>query len=117
LLMSGLTENDQTVMSAHDWLQVATLNGARALCLADQIGSLMPGKWADLCCIDLDRAHTQPVYDPAAHLVYAVSRDQVTDVWVAGRALLEAGALTELNLTDVVRRAQAWQARISGAQA
>jgi 5-methylthioadenosine/S-adenosylhomocysteine deaminase len=117
LLMSGLAQNDQPPMSAHDWLQVATLNGARALCLADQIGSLIAGKWADLCCVDLDRPQTQPVYDPAAHLVYAVSRDQVTDVWVAGRALLEAGTLTQLDLADVVRRAQAWQARISGSHA
>lgn len=103
--------------SAHEWLEVATLNGARALGLADQIGSLVPGKWADACCIDLHRAHTQPVYDPVAHLVYAVSRDQVSDVWVAGRALLRDGKLTQLDIDDIVRRARLWQARISGSAA
>jgi 5-methylthioadenosine/S-adenosylhomocysteine deaminase len=102
-------------ISAHEWLKVATLNGARALGLADHIGSLVPGKWADLCCIDLRRPQTQPVHDPAAHLVYGVSRDQVSDVWVAGRVLLASGAVTQLDLEDVLRRAELWRDRISGA--
>jgi len=114
LLANGTARPGEPAMSAHDWLNVATLAGARALCLADQIGSLVPGKWADLCCIDLNRPHTQPVHDPAAQILYAVSRDQVSDVWVAGRALLENGTLTQLDVADVMRRAQLWQARISG---
>ena len=100
-------------MSAHDWLQVATLNAARALGLGDVIGSITPGKWADLCCIDLARAHTQPVYDPAAQIVYAASRDQVTDVWVAGRALVANGALTCMDINDVMERAARWRERIA----
>lgn len=70
-------------------LQMATLNGARALGLQDRVGSLLPGKEADLICVDLSRAATQPVYAPISQLVYACSRDQVTDVWVAGQHLLE----------------------------
>jgi len=101
-------------IGVHDWLQIATLNGARALGLADVIGSLIEGKWADLCCIDLARAHTQPVYDPLAHLVYSVSRDQVTDVWVAGRALVAEGQLTHMDLEDILQRAGNWQQRIAG---
>ena len=108
--------DDIPPMNAHDWLQVATLNGARALGLGDSIGSLLPGKWADLCCIDLARPQTQPLHDLAAQIVYAVSRDQVCDVWVAGRALLSQGQLTTINIDDVLRRAQLWQQRISGAQ-
>ena len=117
LLASGTARDNEAAMNAHDWLQIATLNGARALCLADQIGSIVPDKWADLCCIDLNRPHTQPVHDPAAHIVYAASRDQVSDVWVAGRPLLENGRLTQLDADDVVRRAQLWHARISGSNA
>ncbi len=101
-------------MTAHDWLQIATLNGARALGMGDAIGSLLPDKWADLCCIDLARAHTQPVYDVASQIVYAVSREQVSDVWVAGRALVWQGQLTHIDLDDVLRRARRWQQRISG---
>jgi 5-methylthioadenosine/S-adenosylhomocysteine deaminase len=101
-------------MGAHDWLQVATLHGARALGMGDAIGSLLPGKWADLCCIDLNRAHTQPVYDAAAQILYAASREQVSDVWVAGRALVTQGQLTHIDLEDVLRRAQRWRQRIGG---
>lgn len=116
LLASGTAAAGAPAMQAHDWLRIATLNGARALCLADQIGSLQPGKWADVCCVDLHRAHTQPVHDPAAQLVYSASREQVTDVWVAGRALLEDRALTHLDLEDLLRRTHLWQTRISTAQ-
>lgn len=114
LLANGTSQPDDAAITAHEWLQMATLNGARALCLSDQIGSLVPDKWADLCCIDLQRPHTQPVYDPAVQLVYSASRDQVTDVWVAGRALLEDGTLTQIDAADAMRRAQLWQSRISG---
>jgi 5-methylthioadenosine/S-adenosylhomocysteine deaminase len=100
--------------TAHGWLQAATLNGARALGLSEVIGSLTAGKWADLCCIDLRRPHTQPVYDAAAQIVFAASRDQVSDVWVAGRALVRDGELTHLDLDDVLRRAAGWRDRISG---
>ncbi len=113
LLASGLFP-DATQISAHDWLRSATLNGARALGMGELIGSLVPGKWADMCCVDLGRAHTQPVYDPAAQLLFAASRDQVSDVWVAGRALLRTGQLTQMDLPDVLNRAERWRDRISG---
>ncbi len=100
-------------LDPHDILAMATLNGARALGLAAETGSLVVGKWADLCCIDLAHPHTQPVYDPAAHIVYAVSRDQVDDVWVAGRHLLNAGALTRMDLRSLLRLAQQWGQRIA----
>jgi 5-methylthioadenosine/S-adenosylhomocysteine deaminase len=111
LTARGLTPTPSPI-PAHDWLRAATLGGARALGLAEVTGSLVPGKWADLCCIDLARAHTQPVYDPAAQLLFAASRDQVSDVWVAGRQLVQDGHLTHLDLEEVLRRAQYWHARI-----
>jgi 5-methylthioadenosine/S-adenosylhomocysteine deaminase len=116
LIANGTRRPDDGDIGAHEWLKVATLNGARALGLADHVGSLVPGKWADLCCIDLRRPQTQPAHNPAAHVVYAASRDQVSDVWVAGRALLSGGALTHIDLNDVLRRAEQWRERISGAR-
>jgi len=101
-----------TPVDAHEWLRTATLNGARALGLGEAIGSLLPDKWADLCCIDLARPHTQPVYDPASHLVFAASREQVSDVWVAGRMLVRDGQLTHLDMVDVLNRADRWRQRI-----
>lgn len=113
LLASGLFPGAPQI-TAHEWLQAATLNGARALGLGEHAGSLVAGKWADMCCIDLGRPHTQPVYDPAAQIVYAASRDQVSDVWVAGRALVRESRLTRLDIDDVLRRAQRWRDRIAG---
>lgn len=100
-------------IEAHEWLRFATLNGARALGLGEVIGSLTPGKLADLCCIDLARPHTQPVYDVAAHIVFAASRDQVSDVWVAGRALVSESRLTRLDEADLLARAERWRTRIT----
>ena len=115
LLASGLGSDAQgAALNAHDWLQIATLNGARALGQSEAFGSIVPNKWADLCCIDLQRPHTQPVHDPASQVIYAASRDQVSDVWVAGRALVADGMLTQLDLADVLRRAHLWHERISG---
>lgn len=101
-----------TPVDAHEWLRTATLNGARALGLGEAIGSLLPDKWADLCCVDLARPHTQPTYDPASQLVFAASREQVTDVWVAGRMLVRDRQLTHLDIDDVLSRAERWRQRI-----
>jgi 5-methylthioadenosine/S-adenosylhomocysteine deaminase len=102
-----------TPVEPHQWLQTATLNGARALGLGESIGSIVPGKWADLCCIDLARPHTQPTYDPAAQIVYAAAREQVTDVWVAGRMLVRDRQLTHLDIDAVLQRAELWRQRIA----
>ena len=74
---------------------MATLNGARALGLADQVGSIESGKWADLATIDLTRLNSQPVYDPISQIVYAIHSNQVRDVWVAGRHQVENGELLQ----------------------
>lgn len=113
LLARGTACAQDVQIGAHEWLRAATLNGARALGLGETTGSLIPGKWADLCCIDLSVPHTQPVYDTAAQIVFAASRDQVSDVWVAGRALLSESRLTRLDVRDLLQRAQAWRERIS----
>src|SRR5215831_1943035 len=88
-------------VSAHAWLRMATLNGARSLNVADSIGSITSGKWADLCCVDLDDLHTQPVHDPAAAVVYAANRGNVSDVWVAGRQLVSDRKLTRYDTTGI----------------
>jgi 5-methylthioadenosine/S-adenosylhomocysteine deaminase len=104
-------------LPAEQALAMATLNGARALGLGDEIGSIEPGKWADLCCVNLEQPATWPVYDPVAQLVYACSREQVEDVWVAGRRMVADGRLTRLDAGVVVARAGAWRDRIAGVPA
>lgn len=111
-LLAKTVANDATVLPAHAALRMATLNGARAFGLDDRIGSLVPGKAADLIAIDLSALATQPVYDPASQIVYAASRDQVTHVWVAGRPLLRERALLSIDAEAVRANAQQWCQRI-----
>ncbi len=96
------------VLPAAAVLAAATLQGARALGLGDRTGSLIPGKAADITCVDLNRAATQPVHCPVSQLVYAASRDQVTDVWVGGEHLLVDGQPTRADVDSILGRAAAW---------
>ncbi len=112
LLAKGVA-NDATAITAADALAMATINGARALGLADEIGSLEPGKWADLICVDLGAPASQPVYNPISQLVYTVGRDQVSDVWVGGYCVLAERRLSNDNEIDILERAAAWQRRIN----
>ena len=113
-LLAKVESGDAAAVTAAQALEMATLGSARALKLDSVIGSIEPGKWADLASIDLGRLNSQPVYDPVSQLVYAVSSDQVSDVWVAGRQLLESGELTHMSIADVSARAREWRERIAG---
>jgi 5-methylthioadenosine/S-adenosylhomocysteine deaminase len=101
-----------TKVNAYQWLRIATLNGARSLNLADAIGSVTPGKWADLCCLNLNDVHTQPLYDVAAAVIYSANRSNVSDVWIAGRQLLSDYKLTRYDTAAILSRTQKWQQRI-----
>lgn len=93
-------------------LKMATINGARALGLADEIGSLVAGKSADMICVELTEAAVRPVLNPLSQLVYCVGREHVTDVWVAGEHLLAGGSLTRMDLEPILDRADQWGERI-----
>jgi len=97
---------------ASDLLRMATLEGARTLGLGESTGSLVPGKWADLCCIDLRVPRSWPVHDVATAVIYAASSQQVTDTWVAGRRLLAEGRLRTIDESAALARAEEWSARI-----
>ena len=99
-------------LPAHDALHIATLGGARALGLGEEIGSIECGKAADLVAVDLDRTETQPVYDPISQLVYAAGREAVTHVWVAGQPQLVDRELTQLDIEEIKANAVEWGKRI-----
>ncbi len=105
--------NDAAALPAHSVLRMATLNGARALGMGDETGSLAAGKWADIAAVDLGTLETQPLYHPVSQLVYAASRNQVSDVWVAGQHLLRNRELTQLETRELIQRAHGWQTRIA----
>lgn len=95
-------------LASHEILHLATLGGARALGLSEATGSLLPGKWADLCCIDLTSHRTQPVMDVPLQTLHFAGSDQVTDVWVAGRGVLVSGHLVGLDLAGTLSRISRW---------
>ncbi|WP_440995937.1 TRZ/ATZ family hydrolase [Arhodomonas sp. SL1] len=111
MLAKGVAR-DPAALPAARALHAATLGGARALGLADRIGSLTPGKEADMISIRLDGLVSEPVYHPLSQVVYASTRDQVRDTWVAGRHLLHDGVLTGIDEAALIRRAREWRATI-----
>jgi len=111
LLAAGVSGKPGAVSST-DLLRLATLEGARALGLGDCTGSLAPGKWADLCCIDLSAARSRPVHDVVATIVYACNSSQVTDTWVAGRHLFGDGTLFYIDEARLDDCAESWRRRL-----
>ena len=112
LLAKGLA-NDASALPAAQALRMATLNGAIALGIDDQTGSIEPGKAADLTAVDLGDPETQPVYHPVSQLVYATGRDKVSDVWVAGKQLLRNKALTTMDTEEILSCTREWRNRIA----
>jgi 5-methylthioadenosine/S-adenosylhomocysteine deaminase len=111
LLAKGVAD-DARALPAAQALEMATLNGARALGLDDEIGSLEVGKAADIAAIDLGQPETEPVYNPISQIVYAAGRHQVSDVWVAGEQLLRDHELTSLDLAEITSAAALWGEKI-----
>ena len=116
LVSAGVAASPGELVAA-DLLRMATLDGASALGLGEVTGSLVAGKWADLCCIDLRAARSWPVHDVATAVVYAASSQQVTDTWVAGRRLLGDGRLLLMDESAVLARAEAWRVRLDATAA
>jgi 5-methylthioadenosine/S-adenosylhomocysteine deaminase len=112
LLAKGAS-GDASVVSAPEALEMATLECARALGLDHRIGSIVPGKAADLAAVELSSLETLPCFDPVSHIVYAAGREHVTDVWVEGQARLRDRALVGLDEEDLRDKARWWQKRLS----
>ncbi|HIC35628.1 MAG TPA: TRZ/ATZ family hydrolase, partial [Gammaproteobacteria bacterium] len=94
-------------------LESATLGGARALGLEAEIGSIEPGKAADLIAIDIDSPSLQPLFDAHAQLIHTSAANQVSHTWVEGRLLYENGSYKGLDVNEVIAIAQTWRDKIS----
>jgi 5-methylthioadenosine/S-adenosylhomocysteine deaminase len=103
------------VMPARQALELATRRGAEALGLGDRIGSLEPGKQADLITIAMDGARQTPLFDAISHLVYVTRGDDVRNTIVAGRILMRDRKVRSLNETVVLREARAMADRVRAA--
>ncbi|WP_455209784.1 TRZ/ATZ family hydrolase [Kaarinaea lacus] len=114
-LLAKAVSGEANALPAADALRMATINGAKALGLDNNIGSLEAGKAADMVAIQLDEIATQPVYNALSQIIYAASRHQITDVWVAGKQLLKNRTLTTLDEKTVVHKARTWAEKIYAA--
>jgi 5-methylthioadenosine/S-adenosylhomocysteine deaminase len=112
LLAKGASQ-DAEALAAHATLAAATLGGARALGLDANIGSLLPGKAADLCAVRLDEWLMQPCFDPASHLVYATGREQVSHTWVAGKLVMNNGVPVQIGISELLDLAGLWHTRLT----
>lgn len=110
--LGKMTANDPKALSADTALKMATIHGAKALGIDHLTGSLEPGKAADFIAIDLEQIETQPLYHPLSQVVYAASRNQVTDVWIAGKHLLKDRKLTTLDEKELLIKAKTWRKKI-----
>jgi 5-methylthioadenosine/S-adenosylhomocysteine deaminase len=97
---------DPTVMDAFTVLKMATLSGAKALGMAERIGSLEAGKKADVIVVDTRKPHLTPMYNPYSHLVYAAKGSDVSHSVINGRLVMEDRKLLTLDLGEVLGRAE-----------
>ena len=112
LLAKGVS-GDATAVPAHQALTMATINGAKALGISDKTGSLSIGKYADLIAVDFSSIESTPVYDPISHLVYCCGREQVSDVWVAGRHIMKNRTITTLDIERIKKSANEFSAKLN----
>ncbi len=111
-LLGKVASNDAASLPAAEVLRMATLDGATALGMEQQIGSLEPGKQVDAIAVDLGGFAHLPCYDPVSHLIHVTGRDQVSDVWVAGERLLAGATFTRLDDKELASRARFWHDRL-----
>ncbi|MGD9105765.1 MAG: amidohydrolase [Desulfobacterales bacterium] len=95
---------DPTVMDARSVLKMATRDGAKAIGLDKHIGSLEPGKQADVIIVDTDKPHLVPMYNPVSHMIYTAQGSDIRDVIVAGRILVRNKNLLTIDLEDILER-------------
>jgi 5-methylthioadenosine/S-adenosylhomocysteine deaminase len=111
-LLAKHVAGDATALPAAAALEMATIGGASALGLDEEIGSLVAGKAADVICVDLAGLEHRPVLDPLSQLVYAASRHDVSDVWVAGKQLVADRELVGLDGAAIGAAAEHWGCRL-----
>jgi 5-methylthioadenosine/S-adenosylhomocysteine deaminase len=114
-MLHKLTTGDPRVVSAREALGMATLGGARALGMERQIGSLEPGKRADLVIVNVRGARQTPLYDPMSHLTYVTRGDDVRTTIVHGRILMRDRRVLTLSEADVLADARSWAEKVRAA--
>ena len=105
-LLHKVANLDASVLSAYDVLEMATINGARALGLGNQVGSLEPGKKADIILVDLTGVHLRPLHDIVNNLVYCAWGSDVNTVIIDGKMVMENRKMLTINEQETVDKAE-----------
>jgi 5-methylthioadenosine/S-adenosylhomocysteine deaminase len=105
-LLHKLQTRDPRALPARDVLAMGTREGARALGMEDRIGSLEPGKRADLLVVSMTSARQTPMYDPLSHLVYTTRGDDVRTTIVNGRVLMRDRKVTTMDEAAILAEAR-----------
>ncbi len=111
--LQKVTLLDPTVLPASTALEMATIGGARVLGMEKEIGSLEPGKLADLIVVRLDRPNAVPLYNPVSQMVYALKAEDVRDVMVNGRPVVRDARILTLDEAAILAKAAEYRAKIS----
>ena len=112
-MLAKAVADDAAGFNAHEALRAATLGGAKAIGFDHLVGSIEPGKQADLACVDLSALETQPLHHVVSQLIYATGRHQVSDVWIAGQPKLAARELVDMDMARIIANAKQWRGRIA----
>ena len=112
-LLAKAVAQSASAVTAHQALRMATLNGARALGVDENTGSLEVGKLADITAFNFNDLSVQPVYDPVSQLIYAAGRNCVEHVWVGGKQLLHNRQLVRMDEQKIITQAQYWAHKIA----
>lgn len=113
-LLGKAVAGDAAAIPDNYAIEMATINGARALGIAEHTGSLEVGKDADLIAVDMSDLAQQPVYNAISQLVYTNMGHRVKHSWIKGRRIIDNGELKTLDTHDLTARAKHWRKKISG---
>lgn len=112
-ILAKAVAEDAAAFDAFSALRAATLGGAKAIGFDHLVGSLEQGKQADIACVDLSALETQPLHHVVSQLIYATGRQQVSDVWIAGKPKLSARVLVDMDMDRIIANAKQWRRRIA----
>lgn len=111
--LAKITRMNPLALGAKDVMAMATIEGARALHLDKQIGSLEPGKKADLVLLSLDQPNSVPMYDVYAQIVYASKASDITTVMVGGRIVMQNRKLLTVDEPAAIAKAREYKTKIA----
>jgi len=111
-LLGKLVANNPAALNTQTTLELATINGAKAMGIDDKVGSLEKGKQADVIAVDFSSLQAQPTFNPLSQLIYTGIGQAVRHSWVAGRQLVDNFQLTAMNTDELSAAGQRWQQHI-----